>query len=789
MTIFSKPFLAVLFFVVGLGMAALAGDVPVPVDQGGFDASLSQIKTKIDQLENSIARADSNGIETSSARVTLTTAQAFFAAIQWDLAHSAVITQMVAKYEWMDKKLAPELATDVPKQEASETVAILDRALAEMDGAPKNPILSRKLSTVKGQKLDLAHDFCFRGNSPVFLSSIIWMPERRQYTDAFGRLPSIYLTLKQLQEDGVTVGPNALEEIKKRAADYGRNGDAFEVFLDQNPPAWAVAKYPEIRDGHRQFIGYDIDNPKVREMWEKYLAVVVPEIRGKAGGLAVYMMANEPTWFTTTGTWSTGSVSEYTFQKFRKWLAVKYQNDVAAFNTSWGGSFASFEAVRLELPMSKSLKGSALWYDWCRFNMDRVNEWFLFLKSEIRKHDPQALCTIKPETGQWYDLRNERDGGLDYESFAYDVEDVSGADTAAEAPLDNRFRRYPNPGWAERYVCGWEVQSMYYDFLKSLAPKKILFDCEYHPLSAGDWRAPVVEPRYVRMIMWLAHLHGMGMNLAWYWPRQVNGQLTATDADAFFGSTGMQPQTVDAYGRTMKEVNAYAPEITALAGAPRPIRLFYSTDSEIQSPSFVQARTKAYEASYFLGTAVGFVTTKMLAAEKTAGLKAFSLLIIPSATHVDSAGLEQLKRYADSGGTLVVFGKDALAYDEHGRLREASALAFLKGAVRINLDEPVESIGARFESLLTNASAERLIVCRDQAGKIPWGVRYVSARHGGDILVYLVNVGKTAKTVSLTVGGRPVEKMHDRLSDTTADVRKLELEPYAVKLFSVPAGH
>jgi beta-galactosidase len=774
------------FITAGLESAAFAGDERTLSSESQYASDISQIKSKLALLENAVTSAREKGIEVSYEQVTLTTAREFLLAIRWDITHPQILTRIVSKYEWLDKKQAPDLAAAIPKQEVSETLTILDYALAELAGTQTNSASLRMIPATEGPGLDLSQDFCRLGNRPVFLSSFIWMPDDEKLNDAFGRLPSLYLTLKNLQEEGLKVRPDILDGMERRVEDYGRCGVAFEVFLDQNPPAWAAAKYPEIVKGRRQFIGYDIDNPKVREMWQKYLAQVAPLISKNSHGLAVYMLANEPNWFTTKESWSTGPVSDYTFQKFHKWLASEYQSNIGSLNKNWGTQFASFDAVHMDIPMSRVMKGSAIWYDWCRFNMDRVNEWFVFLKAEIRKNDPQALCMIKPVTDQWYDTRNERDGGLDYESFAADIEDVCGADTAADAPLDNRFRRFKNPEWAARYVCGWESQSMYYDFLKSLAPKKIIFDCEYHAFSAGDWRALSVDPRYVRTILWLAHLHGMGMNLAWYWPRQRDGEIPKKDANAFFGSTGMQPQTVDAYGRTMKELNVFAPEIAALSRAPRPVRLFYSTDSEIQSPSFVQASARAYESSYFLGTPIGFVTSKMMAASKVPDMKTYPVLIVPSATHVSDDTIVQLKRYVESGGTIVVFGGDALAYDEHGHLRDTNVLTFLDNAVRINLNETVESIATRLESLFKETSFGRRIVCRDQDGKIPWGVHYVSVKQGENLLVYMVNVGKESKTVSLSSGGKTVETMFDLFNNRMINVEKIRLEPYDMKFLSVP---
>jgi beta-galactosidase len=759
---------------------------PLTVVAVDYQQGLQEIDARLNALRIAVEHARKQGLDTSYEEVTLVTARQFLGFISNDMANPDALEKLTAKYQWGEvKQHAAELARAIPGQEMEETRAILDHALSELDRVQRNPASRRSPPLLDSQKPILRGDFWYAGDRPVFPGSFVWMPEEKDLGHAFGRLPSLYLTLKNLTAEGSGLKPEVLSRIQQRVDGWGRSNTVFEVFLDQSPPAWAVNKYPDITQGKRQFVGYDIDHPKVREMWQRYLAEVVPVIKQRADGLATYLLANEPHWFTTKEAWSTGSVSEYTFKHFRAWLALRYHGDLATLNRRWQQQFTSFEAVTMDLPMPTAMKGSALWYDWCRFNMDRVNEWFLFLKTEIRKHDPQARCTVKLITDLWLTTRHEKDNGLDYETLAAQVEDVSGADTAAEAPGDDLFRREKNPAWREKYALGWQVQSMYYDFLKSVAPAKTIFDSEYHAFSAGSWRVPSVAPDYVRAVLWLGHLHGLGMNLAWYWPRHLDGSITAEDGSAFYGSFGMQPLATDAYGRTMKELNAFAPEIVALARAPKPVRLFYSTDSAIQSPSFHKTIAKAYESACFLSLPVGFVTEQMLAADDAAHMKEYPLLIVPGATHVSDRAVDQLKRYAGQGGTVVLLGEKCLAFDQYSQERPGSLLAFVQNAPRVKAEEPVEEIGNQLESLAGQADLQRPVVCRGGDGKIPWGVQCVSARTNGALLVHLINVGKNEKTVLLFSGGKPVGETFDLLRNEKAGAGKISLQPYEMRLLSV----
>ena len=61
------------------------------------------------------------------------------------------------------------------------------------------------------------------------------------------------------------------------------------------------------------------------------------------------------------------------------------------------------------------MQGSPMYFDFMAFNMDRVTEWFSFLKNEIRKYDPQAKTHIKIMPNLWSD--NKRDSGIDLEEI------------------------------------------------------------------------------------------------------------------------------------------------------------------------------------------------------------------------------------------------------------------------------------------------------------------------------------------------------------------------------------
>ena len=280
--------------------------------------------------------------------------------------------------------------------------------------------------------------------------------------------------------------------------------------------------------------------------------------------------------------------------KFRTWLAERH-GTVATLNRLWKTDFSSFEDVTLTTPIDTKLRGAPIWYDWCRFNMHRVSDWFSFLRNETKTHDPAAKVHIKliPE----HFTQGARSHGLDFETLVR-LQEIIGCDaTTTNAPtwLENV------DDWIDRYACNWRNLSIGYDFFRSISPKKLLYDSEFHGLSSVHWRDRDLTPDYVRCIYWLAHLHGMGMNETWYWSRNADGSPKNQCISDFFGSNLTQPRVMNAFGRTMKELNAFAPEMVALATRPKRVRLFYSEASAIQQAAYMDHVHETYKAFYHQG--------------------------------------------------------------------------------------------------------------------------------------------------------------------------------------------
>lgn len=711
---------------------------------GADYASLRQDAVeRIDAFKKQAAQAKERGIDVSRERVTIITAELFLKYADWDAAHPDELETAIAAW-WRVKDRAAEIAPAMAENELRQIIEIVEKGERELSSVVKRPDSRRASPRFDMTALEAKDGYYHYQGRPVFPSTFTWMPDDPLLAEAYGEIGGTYIAPPNLAEDG---------RVSVRYEPREPDGPLGDVFFGHSKMAdWVVEKHPEILTGKRHFTGYDIDHPVTREVWSKLLAGLVPKVAGRNTTKGGYLLANEPHWFSGTDEWDTGPVSEYAHAKFRVWLKKRH-GSIKTLNDLWKTTFASFEDVLIEVPVDTALRGTPLWYDWCRFNMSRVTGWFTFLKNEVRRHDPLAVTHIKLIPDHF--SGGKRSHGLDFETLLR-LQDMIGCDAkVVNKPLWNA-----EDDRSDRYSMLWRGLSMPYDFFRPVSPDEVLFDSEFHGLSTSHWRDEEMSAEYVRCVYWLAHLHGMSMNQTWYWGRQENGAPLNKDTKGFHGSNLTSPRVMDAMGRTMKELNAFAPEIVALATQPKRVRIFYSETSAIQDPEYMDRVYKAYRDLYHSGVPVGFVTGRMIA--EASDLTQWPAIVVAHANRVTTEEVEALARYGKIGGRLVVIGKDSLERDEYGRR--------LKDDLR---GTPKSSVSLAELGLAPDVSLSE----KNQLGEP--GCVWRTAPCEGGWLMLVVNLGKGEAAVTIDA-----EACHDMINNDEHPAT-FTMKPLDVKLLRV----
>jgi len=518
-------------------------------------------------------------------------------------------------------------------------------------------------------------------------------------------------------------------------------------------------QHPEILQGGRLFTKYDIDSTLVRGWLQDLFASTLPAWSKAAGDMPeLQLLANEPSFSTAKGQWLAGNgVSAITLQKYRLWVAAKYKT-VAELNKTYHTSYKSLDQVAITVPIDPALRGGPVWYDWCRFNMDRVDNWFAFLKKGVQAndihHSPVTIKILGPSLGD-----STRDQGIDIE-YLTKLQDIDGSDLRA-APRDAHFSPKqsgamdPKSGWTSRYSYDWIDQSMALDFTKSLCPHKLFYDSEWHGLGANSWQDTHMNANYIHSALWLAFTHGMGAMQAWVWDRKLDGSFSHSPDE--IGQLSTQPIALDAYGQTFKELNAHASEVISAVPSERHFLIYYSEDTAIQSDDYMAQLREVYVALKLLNVSIGFAP-----ADEVAGIdtKTQTLIVSPTA-YISEANLNRLRLFQRSGGRIILVGADkSFLKTELGVTRTDRAIKGVFASIPMKdasqlVEEFTKALGPIQSPNPVNISIT------DEGGKKAYGVivSESSDSQTGATTIVLNNVSKDPRDVTLTARHDPSGKL------------------------------
>ena len=284
------------------------------------------------------------------------------------------------------------------------------------------------------------------------------------------------------------------------------------------------------------------------------------------------------------------------------------------------------------------------------------------------------------------------------------------------------------------------------DMARSFFPEKPIANNEDHIIPDGTYR------HYGDAESYLANAlpFFLGQNAASYWlwqPRfHGNGEYAFTMANTYHASI-----------RVASDLRRAPEEVASFRRTPNPpFRLFHSVPSMTDRDSYVRSLYGLYAGCSFSGWAVRFLSERGAAADDFGGAK---VVVVPDARRVSDATFAALRKFAETGGRVVVFGKEALLSNEYGRPVPSR-------------EKVCDGLFRRETKIATSDYAE---ILADELGRVgvrpPVAVRSERGGHFGVIIrsgrmadgretLLLVNVLK--KSASVVVSG----KWHDVLGGT-----------------------
>ncbi|MBD2868594.1 S-layer homology domain-containing protein [Paenibacillus arenilitoris] len=501
-------------------------------------------------------------------------------------------------------------------------------------------------------------------------------------------------------------------------------------------PDWAKEKWPELDSNATEFIQFNFDHPKAREIIEDYLRTIIPLIKDYPS-LHSITMTNEPVYATSED-------RDYHTPKFRLYLRELYHNDIGKLNQVYGAGYASFD----EVIMPTEYASTPEYYDWFIYNNQVFTGWHQWMADIIHDVAPNLPVQSKVMNGI---LGGDR-WGVDFERMS-ELSQINGND--ASSYLDNGKKDYIR-------------EFMFYDFQTSLK-KAPVFNSEHHVIPDGDDYYGPEQAMHVNTQLWQSSIHGRSGSTVWVWDR------TYDTSSVIAGSVMHRPDVAAIVGKTNLDLNRLVDEVSAFQNDDAEIAILYSLPAVLYNvrDDYPESVRKLYEAISLSGVKTGFITEKQLKEGKTGSYKA---IVVPHMQYADGETLERLKAFGAAGGELVIVGDDSVVMDEHGQSLEGATRDAVFGMATV-LEEALTTDQLK-EWFMGTGLYDRLnevVVFDEETNKPVADVEWRSVLHNGKWLLNLANYGSASRTVSISWNGKKVEQAVDLINGSLLEDGKLTL--------------
>ena len=714
-----------------------------PVCGQNYQRTLNDLNFKINRLKALILEKKQDGVDVRVAQIAVDVTEQFKRFAEWDRTHRSELKKVIETWEPVRDR-ARTIASEMPVKQLQGCTSIVDVAIAELQDqtAESLPASSFEVDLSVARVIDGNY---YQGTRPVFPHSILWAP--LDLPKSFGQFSLGYMHPDYLNAEGDPINAGQKSWFSSEMDLISNRGRKAYLFLGHVAPKWLQSS--TLAHGRTQFIDYDIDKSGIRLWWRQLIGQLGPVFFNHPVSMNITLLANEPHWFSTENPWGYFAVSNATLTKYHNWLKRKYSS-IEELNNNWNTDYDDFSEIIVRTPISRDLQGTGYWFDWCWFNMYRSRSFFQFLDLQVRAVSPNSLNHVKIPSQLF--LETGHDHGIDWVHLA-SVMGIMGID--ATVTSQDGISRFEKSTRELRYSIDWTPSCAAMDLLKSVKPRKMIFDSEWHAISSLHWRNENMSENYVRSCLWMHHLSGMGINQSWYWGRDSNGVPISNNQNEFYGSLTTQPKALNAYLKTMVEVNDHGANVVNVVNSARPVGLLYSEYSAIQDPNYLKNFSEVYQALRFTGLRVRIVPSRHVRWTKV------DALVIPPTRYVDSKFVPAIQSRAALTPTMIQIGTGNLALNAYGNPHSSEQTAFLNQISRVDMGT-AEQLHERF----TNALATEIGKANpatNSAGKPPWGLLQFSGKDVEDqqgeflVLINVLTKSITVNTGSKTITLHPME--------------------------------
>lgn len=462
---------------------------------------------------------------------------------------------------------------------------------------------------------------------------------------------------------------------------------------------------PEIETVKPKFLPFAVDNNTVLELVD-VVSQIMGDLIQKYDSVQVCDMTNESRVFGNDG-------SGHYKPLWKEYLMGIYDS-IEELNENLGTDYQSFD----EVPMAKGPDGTPLSNDYLNFNDGLLAGFHKKMNDIIKKNIPGIKTFAKYIA--YFSPNTVIDRGNDYEPLT-EFTDINGCDNL------------PTFGSMENSLLNIQA---WYDLQRSMANRPS-FNTEHHHVPdgkniyEGDDAYDLLK-NYVGGDLWTGAIRGRVGSALWLWE-------DVRETSAFDGTNGRnRPEIAADVAKTSMDLNRLGYEVAAFHKEEPEIAVVYSrTALTFNFNNHMAGCISAYEESIFNGQMTRFVIDS-----KPEDIHKYKLVVVPSASHLDDRMMNEIKKYVDNGGKLLITGEESFYYDEYKHKRDQKLVDYLYA-------------NADTTSTVTEKIAEMgmndLVLIDVKTGKKPEkNIEWFTTEYNGKTLVHIMSY-ETDKDVTLKV--------------------------------------
>ncbi len=543
-----------------------------------------------------------------------------------------------------------------------------------------------------------------------------------------------------INNDKFTVNKDTVAQIKN-VFERAEKNDVRVVFLlaMHNFPEF-VYEYDETANGSKEgwdwtFMPFNPTHPLVLETLTAAINAVVPEIKDYKS-LGSICLSNEPLF-------AANQRPTYYKPIYQQYIRDKYNNSINDVNAAYGTAYSDFS--QLEMPSGERKSddsGKVTSYnDYREFNESIMIQYHKTMADAVKSIDSSLLLNVKQMTpfGAYGTSNNRVEYGMNHEKLSQFL-DINGCDAIAYYGSDQDTLL---------------AKTMWYDYLTSVKNAPVI-NSEDHILRdaiEGETEQVRSEEEFKMNMadLWQGAIHGRGASALWMWDKS---DWTKKGTGYYNTNLTRRADYIAEIGKIALDLNRLSGEITAIQQAKPRVGILYSDNSMSQIPYALEATYKAYSKVLTSGEKAFFVTEEQPELLNTT--EGLELLIVPCSNYMKAETLNQIKRFIDGGGKVLMLKANNKEWlTENGKAHDtallnsvlsASETAELKATSSSRVEDTNGAVNTKLDDML-NQLTMKDVTLTVKNGEVEWA----EASYGRKHVINICNHGTVPVEVTLNV--------------------------------------